>query len=149
MLVSDINRGRIIGRETNEVVVQACLLLERVRTSVMSSVAGAPSMIVAPVWLRLKTHIILTIKITESIKTITATDSEDNHIPGSRSTSPCIFCTFGTAKLSNVSNSLSPFTFGPSISIIIRILSKALGHRASVSYWPRRYRDGPLVFGSL
>lgn len=115
-------------------VVQGCLLLERVRTSVMSSVAGAPSMIVAPVWLRLKTHIILTIKITKSIKTITATDSEDNHIPGSRSTSPHLFCAFGTAKLSNVSNSLSSFTFGPSMSIIIRILSKTLGDRASISY---------------
>lgn len=135
--------------------VQACLLLERARISVMSSVADAPSMIVAHVWLKLKTHIFSTIKITESIETIvtsaasTTTDSEGNHIPDPRSTSPCFFCKFRIAKLSTVKNPSFPFTFRPSTLIIIRIMLKALGHGASVTCWPRRYRDGSLVSESL
>ena len=87
-----MNTSRTVLQDTKEEVMQACLLLEQVRISVMSNVVDALSTIVAHVWLRLRMRIISTIKITESIQastilaTSTTLDYEGHLIPALKST---------------------------------------------------------------
>ena len=107
-------------------IAQVCLLLERVRIFVMSSVADALSTIVVHAWLKLKMHISMTVKVTKPIRTstISATsitvDFEGHPIPALKSTRLPSRC-HRTATAPEIMQLSSLLTFGNLLSIAIQI----------------------------